>query len=128
MYHNYGDRNFFELGTLVDSDHSDTVFDLLLCKPYSDEEDSFQFAHVQVDLEDSWVNWDMVDAICGTDPETDDPVLAAIAATECYDWDNFGASSFNPYHDWRHMTRKDILEELKGYLIAWDEVRAEAED
>ena len=29
MFVNYGDRNFFEYGVLVDTDHSDTEFPIL---------------------------------------------------------------------------------------------------
>ena len=36
MYRNYGDKNFFENGVLVDTDHSDTAFPMLLCRPYPD--------------------------------------------------------------------------------------------
>lgn len=44
MYINHGDKNFFEYGCLMDSEHSDTVLDILYCRPYDDEEDSFFFA------------------------------------------------------------------------------------
>lgn len=128
MYHNRGDKNFFEHGVLVDSDHSDTVFDLLLCEPYSDEEDLYCFAHVQVDVEDDWIDWNMIENITGGDFSSlsgANAVDAAIAAAECYSWDNFGASDFGVSYNWQYMTRKDICKELRDYQIAWDEVRAE---
>lgn len=52
MYRNYGDKNFFENGILVDTEHSDTAFPMLLCRPYPDEEDLYQFGEVEVDLDD----------------------------------------------------------------------------
>lgn len=52
MYRNYGDKDFFENGVLVDTEHSDTVFPMLLCRPYPDEEDLYQFGEVEVDLDD----------------------------------------------------------------------------
>lgn len=130
MYRNYGDRNFFEHGILADSDHSDTVIDLLLCEPYSDEEDLYCFARVQVDLEDAWIDWDMIQSITGydhSDQANTDPVDAAIAAVSCYSWDNFGAADYGVSYDWQRMTRNGICKELRDYQIAWDEVRAEEE-
>lgn len=52
MYRNYGDRDFFEHGVLVDTEHSDTCFPMLLCRPYPDAEDLYQFGEVEVDLND----------------------------------------------------------------------------
>lgn len=51
---NYGDVNFFELGILVDAEHSDTEFSVLYCRPYDDEEDLYFFADCEVDITDSW--------------------------------------------------------------------------
>ena len=44
MYINYGDRNFFECGILVDAEHSDTEIKILYCRPLDDAEDLFLFA------------------------------------------------------------------------------------
>ena len=120
MYVNHGDKNFFDVGILVDTEHSDTVFDMLLCKPYEDEEDLFQFAHVQVDIEDDWIEREKVMNFCGMTEEDFDPVQFAIGCTDWYPWENFGAGSFAYSYDWTHMTRKQIYKELRNYLIASD--------
>ena len=121
MYLNYGDRDFFELGILVDTEHSDTVFDMLLCRPYDDQEDLFQFARVQVDIEDSWIDKPAVMSFIGMTEETFDPVQYAIGCTDYYGWENFGADSYGVTYDWRQMTRAQIEDEMKYYLIAWED-------
>ena len=118
MYNNYGDKNFFEYGLLIDSEHSDTVFDMLICRPYDDEEDLFQFARIQVDIEDSWIDWEKVKDVIGSKLET--PIERAIAAYEYYGPEEFGADSYGVFYDWRHMTREQIKKELKHFLIAHD--------
>lgn len=124
MYRNHGDRNFFELGILVDTEHSDTVFDMLLCRPYDDEEDKFCFAHIQVDIEDDWIDKDAVMSYAGMTKEDFDPVRYAIACTDFYSWSEFGADS-NYGYNWMDMDRKAIKKELSYYMIAWDEVMAD---
>ena len=37
MYVNYGDKDFFEHGRLVDAEHEDNIYDILCCNPYPDE-------------------------------------------------------------------------------------------
>ena len=32
MYVNYGDKDFFEHGRLVDAEHEDNIYDILCCK------------------------------------------------------------------------------------------------
>lgn len=125
MYINYGDKNFFEHGILVDSEHSDTVFDMLLCEPYSDEEDLYRFAHVQVDISDDWVDVKSVEDYIGMTDETFDPIQFAIGCTEYYSWDNFGADSYGTNYDWRRVSKDVICKELKGYLIANDNLDME---
>lgn len=119
MYKNYGDKNFFEYGLLVDSEHSDTVFDILYCRPYDDEEDLFQFARVQVDVDDTWIKQEAVEAFCGA-KKSEDPIRYAIGCLEFYGPEEFGADSYACRYDWRRMDRKSIKEEIKGYLIAYD--------
>lgn len=122
MFVNYGDRDFFEYGVLVDTEHSDTVFPMLLCRPYADEEALYQFAHVEVDISDEWIDRPAVMACIGKmADERIDPVEYAIACADFYSWDNFGAASFGVYYDWRHMTRDQVEKELLSYLIADDE-------
>lgn len=117
MYINYGDRNFFESGLLIDTEHSDTVFDMLICEPYSDEEDLFQFAHITVDIEDDWIDWSKVISCTGHEPVSN--VCKAIMAYEYYGPEEFGAYS-NVTYDWTRMNRESIKNELKHYLITWD--------
>lgn len=110
MYANYGDIDFFENGILVNKDRSDTVFDMLCCKPYADEEDLFQFGIIEVDINDSWIDTEAVEGFCGCKKE-EDPVGFAIGCTEYYSWDNFGAVNFS--FDWQRMTKKEIKEYLR---------------
>lgn len=117
MYKNYGDRDFFEMGILVDTEHSDTVFPMLRCMPYSDEEDLFQFGELEVDINDSWINEKAVSDFCGS-TKAEDPVGFAIGCTDYYSWDNFGAISYA--YDWTRMSRDAIKDILKYRTIALD--------
>ena len=49
MYENYGDKNFFEYGRLVEV-VNDNEFNIICCTPYDDEEDKYQFAECIVDI------------------------------------------------------------------------------
>lgn len=122
MYVNYGDRDFFENGILVDSEHSDTCFRMLLCRPYPDQEDLYQFGDVEVDLDDfkdnGWGDRKAVMDFLGMTEETFDPVQFAIGCTEYHSWDNFGAISYA--YDWQRMDKKSICEILKYRQIASD--------
>ena len=120
MYTNFGDRNFFEHGILVDSEHSDTVIDMLVCEPYSDEEDKYMFARIQVDTEDTWIDKKALREYAGS--TLDDPVEFAIAAYEHYGPENFGALDYGVTYDYRDMTREAIKKELQHYLIAYDDL------
>lgn len=122
MYRNYGDRDFFEHGVLVDTEHSDTCFPMLLCRPYPDAEDLYQFGEVEVDLndfkDDGWGDRKAIMDFLGMTEETYDPVRFAIGCTEYHSWDNFGAISYA--YDWQHMDKKSICEILKCREIASD--------
>ena len=118
MYVNYGDKDFFERGILVDAEHSDTEFPILYCMPYPDEEDLFQFGDCRVDITDSWIKKQDVMNYIGMKETKFDPVLFAIGCIEYYGAENFGASSYA--YDWRQMKRRDIEEMLKYRLIASD--------
>ena len=122
MYRNFGDVSFFEHGVLVDTEHSDTVFPMLLCRPYAGEEDLFQFAHVEVDITDKWINREEVLSFAGLTEEDaeKEPVWFAIACTDYYSWEEFGAGSYGVFYDWTRMNRASIEKELMGYLIASD--------
>lgn len=115
MYINYGDFNFFEYGVLVDSEHSDTDFSIIYCRPYDDAEDLFLFAVCDVDINDSWIDKDAVMSYSGMTPETFDPIRYAIDCIEYYGVENF-SSPYNGYQ----FTENEIKEMLKYYLIASD--------
>ena len=128
MYTNYGDRNFFEQGLLVDTEHSDTGFDMLFCEPYSDAEDLYQFGHIYVNIGDGWIDRDQVMSYIGMDEADFDPVQYAIGCFRYYGPENFGAGSYGVSYDWTRCTSALILDELKDYLIAWDDLVAEPLD
>ena len=117
MYVNYGDKNFFENGILVEEWPSDSAFNILCCNPYLDEEDLFRFGDIQVDINDSWIEQEAVEQFCGCRKE-EDPIGFALGCISYYSWDNFGA--INYAYDWQRMDRKSIEEILKHRMIAND--------
>lgn len=119
MYINYGDKDFFQYGCLVDAEHSDTEFDMLVCRPYDDEEDKFQFAQITVDITDTWIDKKAVMSYIGMTEKTFDPIQYAIGCADYYGWENFGAGSMYSI-DWTNVSRKEIEDILKHYLIASD--------
>ena len=121
MYVNYGDKDFFQCGILVDSDHSDSEFDILYCRPYDDSEDLYQFADCKVDLTDTWIKKKEVMNFIGMKEEpqnNEDRIRLAIGCIDYYGPENFGA--INYAYDWARMTREDISSILKCRLIASD--------
>ena len=118
MYVNYGDRNFFEYGILVDTEHSDTVFSILYCRPYDGEEDRYLFAECEVDIEDSWIDKAKVMAYIGMDGKNWDPVEYAIGCIEYYGAENFGGNNYA--YDFTNMDKSGICEILRHRLIASD--------
>ena len=118
MFINYGDRNFFEYGVLVDSEHSDTEFQILYCRPYDDEEDKYQFAECTVDITDSWIDKKAVMSFAGMNEENFNPIRFAIDCIEYYGVENFGGNSYA--YDFRNMNKESIKEILKHRLIASD--------
>lgn len=115
MYINYGDKNFFECGILVDAEHSDTEIKILYCRPFDDEEDLFLFADCKVDVNDSWIERKTIMDFMGMAEEGFDVIQFAIGCVEYYGVENFSS----PYNGYR-FTRKEIEESLKHYLIASD--------
>lgn len=115
MYINYGDVNFFELGILVDAEHSDTEIKVLYCRPYDDEEDLYLFADCEVDIEDSWINKNAVMDYLGMTEETFDSIQFAIGCIDYYGVENF-SSPYNGYQ----FNRKEVENQLKYYMIAED--------
>ena len=94
----------------------------LLCRPYPDEEDLYQFGEVEVDLDDfkesGWGDRKVVMDYLGMTEETYDSVQFAIGCTEYFSWDNFGAASYA--YDWQRIDKRSICEILKHRLIASD--------
>ena len=123
MYRNFGDKNFFEYGVLVDNEHSDHEYQMLVCMPNPDLENIFMFANITVDIEDSWIDQNIIEQYSGKTKE-EDPVEYAIACYEYYGAQNFGAYS-NTAYDWQHADKELIKKELRNYQIAWDEVEAD---
>lgn len=118
MYVNYGDKDFFDYGVLVDTEHSDTEFPILYCMPYPDEEDLFQFGDCRVDITDSWIEKQAVMNHIGMKEAEFNPALFAIGCISYYGAVNFGAQSYA--YDWSRMKRQEIEEILKHRLIAND--------
>lgn len=118
MYINYGDKNFFERGILVDNNHSDTEFDILVCNPYDGEEDLYQFGDCSVDITASWINKQAVMDFLGMDSDAFNPIEYAIGCIDYYGMVNFGACNY--MYDYAHMGKEDIKEILKYRLIATD--------
>ena len=121
MYKNYGDRDFFEYGMLVDDEHSDTEFSILFCSPLYDEnedgEELFMFADCFVDIEDSWIDKDAVKSY-GCFDEYDDDNRNIMFAIDCISY--YGAEEFSSPYDGYMFTRKEIEDRLKRYLISSD--------
>lgn len=118
MYINYGDVNFFELGCLVDAEHSDTEIKILYCRPYDDEEDKedkFLFADCEVDITDSWIDKNAVMDYLGMTEKTFDAIQFAIGCINYYGVENF----LSPYDGYR-FTEEEIKDRLKHYMIASD--------
>lgn len=115
MYINYGDKNFFEHGMLIDSEHSNEEFSILYCEPFPDEENKFFFADCIVNINDNWINRKMIMMHCGMTEENFDPIEFAAACISFY-----GAENFSSPYDGYTFTREEIEEKLKYYMIASD--------
>ncbi len=118
MYVNYGDKDFFERGILVNSEHSDTEFDILVCNPYDGEEDLYQFGECSVDITDDWIDKQAVMDFLGMDSNSFNPVEYALGCIDYYGIENFGACNYA--YDYAHMRKEDIKDILKYRLIASD--------
>ena len=125
MYLNYGDKNFFEWGTLVE-EHSDTEFSILICRPYGDTDEYFQFGECTVDIDDTWIDRDAVMNYIGMSDNDFDPIQFAIGCIDYYGADNFGVFALGG-RDWRYCTHDDICEVIKSgeYDIELDNVEVE---
>lgn len=111
MYKNYGDKNFFEYGMLVDADTDRSEYWIIACLPYDDEEDRYLFGDCCVDITEPWIDREKVMEYIGLSEETFDPVEFAIGCMSYYGWDNFGADRTFQYN-WLNMTKARIKEIL----------------
>lgn len=127
MYINKGDVDFFEHGRLVDSEHSDTEFQILYCEPYSDTENLYMFGDVTVDITDMENERYEVQVFADLPKKRIDEMTEeeridyALAMIEYHGLENF--SPYMPYMDYRHATREDICDVLKTRLIACDNLK-----
>lgn len=116
MYINYGDRDFFENGILVDTEHSDTEINIIRCLPYEDYTGLYQFGVMTVDINDDWIDRNAVMSFIGATETTFNAIEFAIGCTDYYSWNNFGADSYA--YDYTHMDKEEICKILKRYMIA----------
>ena len=121
MYRNYGDKNFFDYGVLVDDEHSDDEFQIIRCRPYDDIEDTYAFAELTVNINDSWIDKKAVMRYIGMTEETFDKVQFAIGCTDYYAWENFGIDYYQEYE----YSKESICNILKNRLIANDNLDIE---
>lgn len=115
MFINFGDRNFFEYGILIDSEHSDTEFKILYCRPFDDAENLFYFADCEVNITENWLDKKSIMEYIGMTEENFDAALFAVGCVEYY-----GAENFSSPYDGYMFTAEEIKERLKYYLIAND--------
>ena len=125
MFVNHGDVNFFEYGCLVDSEHSDTEFRILYCRPFDDEDDLYLFGDCTVNIEDDWIDRDAVLSYIGMMDDTYeegkfDAIQFAIGCIEYYGIDNFTGG-----YDEIRLRKVEICERLKHYMIASDNLNIE---
>lgn len=95
MYINRGDVNFFDGGRLVE-DEGDGVYSIIMCDAFYDEEDSYLFAHVEIDINDSWIDIDAVERFGGV-PE--DEITLALDILSYYGPQEFGDGGEALNHD-----------------------------
>lgn len=120
MYINYGDKDFFEHGRLVDVEHEENVLRILCCEPYPDDPGRFQFGECEVDVTDSWIKKEKVMAFIGMTEKTYDPLWFALGCLDYYSWDNFGAADYGWSYNWMDVDRETICDILKNRMIAYD--------
>lgn len=105
MYKNYGDKNFFEYGRLVEEvENTETVFNILVCDSYSGEDD--------------WIDRQAVMSYIGMTDQNFDIVQYALGCIDYYGILEFGGESY--LYDCNNMTMTDIQDILKYRQIASD--------
>ena len=111
MFENYGDVNFFEYGRMAELQNDGTVDVLVFdCK---NPDRCYQFDHVNVDINDSWI---YVNAVCNyADVSKDDTIRFALACVDYYGTENFGGTPY--YTEEQFKTKNEVLDILKYYDI-----------
>ena len=94
MYKNYGDKNFFEYGRLVEQ-INDHEFEVLVCEgaqPYEDDVriEVFPYAHCTVNINDNWIDKEKIFSFNGMTEDTFNPILYALDCIQYYGVENFG--------------------------------------
>ena len=116
MYKNYGDKNFLEYGILVEEEKENEIYNMIICRPYSDMENKYIYGLCYVDITDDWIEKDKVMNYIGMSEENFEPIQFAIGCTEYYSLENFGLF-FNDYT--KGYTKEEIIEdmeEIKSYI------------
>lgn len=116
MYKNYGDKNFLEYGILVEEEKENEIYNMIICRPYSDVENKYIYGLCYVDITDSWIEKNEVMDYIGMSEENFEPIQFAIGCIEYYGLENFGLF-FNDYT--KGYTKEEIIEdmeEIKSYI------------
>lgn len=120
MWENYGDRNFFECGLLVNTDYSEikTEFQILYCRPYSDVADKYLFSECVVDITDNWIDKEAVMSYIGMSENDFDSIPYAIGCIYYYGYSNF--NSYSLYGTTK--SKREIKKILEYFDISLDNV------
>ena len=113
MYKNYGDINFFEYGVLVEEKKKDKIYNIILCRPYFDDDNVFQYGQVTIDITENWLDKNQIMDYIGITENNFDPIQFAIGCTEYYNLVNFGLYKSD-------YTKEEIKEDLRNYEISSD--------
>lgn len=117
MYVNYGDKDFFEHGVLVDAKQ---VLNIMYCMPICDSDGEYVFAECEVDITDSWIDRKAVMDFIGMTEKTFDNIQFAIGCIDFYGVENFSS----PYEGYVH-DKEYICDVLKHRTVASDHLNIE---
>lgn len=125
---NYGDKNFFEYGFLVEMDNinEDEVY-FIYCIPIDGEEDLYLYGEGCVNLNDDWINWEDVNKYSGDDADVYWELMAR-NAVDYYGLENF-CCTYDGY-SYGKFTSEHIKKRLAyayNDSIDWDNVSLEVE-
>ena len=116
MYKNYGDVNFLEYGLLLE-EQSENQFNFIVCRPFSDCENKYQYCDGYIDISDNWIDKESVMDYIGME-EKFDRIQFAIGCIEYYNLENFGTVN-NDY------TKEEVIENIKyikDYIEDYDNI------